>query len=300
MPFGHFTYNGKSTLNIISEPLLMVNYDSVDSVGVNRNKIEGQVTILHPNANEYGTIYDSLSFTFALIKESDLAVSFTEQEQRKIEKWLISPKTSREMAITNCDGNTYYYNGIFTNLNWITGNGGYALVNVTFISKNPYPYKYNTAIIWDPDEPPYNEQWPPYNHTDIPILLICNSDEEEEYVYPEVIVLNNGANNTNFIISNNTEYLSSTVNSMYVSNNVNFNMLFDCDKNIVYRIIYNQVTGEYEKIDTLTMKDLGWQKRDNISWLKLYPDENRLSITSDAKIILRYKTVYKKVGAWLV
>ena len=299
MAFGHFTYNGKSTLNIISVPLLMVNSDSIDSIGVNRSKIEGESTILHPNTNEYGTVYDALSFTFALVKESDVMVTFTEQEQRKIEKWLTSPKTSREMAITNCDGNIYYYSGIFTNLSWTSANGGNALINVTFVSKTPYPYKNNTAIIWNP-ESPYNTQWPPHNHTDTPILLTCNSDEEEEYIYPEVIVMNSGANNTNFMISNQTEYLSSTVNSMYVSNNINYNMLFDCDKNIVYRVIYNQVTDEYEKINTLTMKDLGWQKRDYINWLRLYPDENRLSITSDAQIILRYKTVYKKVGAWLV
>lgn len=155
MAFGHFTYNGKSTLNIISVPLLMVNSDSIDSIGVNRSKIEGESTILHPNTNEYGTVYDALSFTFALVKESDVMVTFTEQEQRKIEKWLTSPKTSREMAITNCDGNTYYYSGIFTNLSWTSANGGNALINVTFVSKTPYPYKNNTAIIWNP-ESPYN------------------------------------------------------------------------------------------------------------------------------------------------
>ena len=64
-----FSYNGYTTENIISVPLLLVNQGDIGTIGISRTKVEGARTISRIRANEYGTIYDPLTFTYCLIKE---------------------------------------------------------------------------------------------------------------------------------------------------------------------------------------------------------------------------------------
>ena len=77
---GYFIYKGKTTQNVITDRLCMVNIDSSDTITTNRNKVEGERTISRSISNEYGTIVDPLSFTVSLIKEGTTSETFTNDE----------------------------------------------------------------------------------------------------------------------------------------------------------------------------------------------------------------------------
>ena len=95
-----FEYRGKSTEDIIDTPLLMVNINGIDGLTASRSKIEGERTISRFITNEYGTIHEPLSFSYALIKED--GNPFTDEEQATVESWLKSYKLSSELRITDC------------------------------------------------------------------------------------------------------------------------------------------------------------------------------------------------------
>jgi len=74
----YFEYNGKTTDNIISTPLILVVQDGLDEIVTTRSKIEGERTISRYVTNEYGTIYDSLSFQITLMKDQFKPPAMTE------------------------------------------------------------------------------------------------------------------------------------------------------------------------------------------------------------------------------
>ena len=125
-----FRYRGKSTDDIIDTPLLLVSYESDGTFGSNRSKLESDITISRPVTNEYGTLYDPLSFSYALIKQN--FEPYTEEEQVSVERWLISPKLSSELTIINCQNGEYSYFGLFTSTSWERASGGFAICNFTF------------------------------------------------------------------------------------------------------------------------------------------------------------------------
>lgn len=91
-----FVYNGKSTEDILSVPLMLATFDSIESVvGVNKNDNIGNQTITRETPNEYGTINTLPTFTYGLIK-TDKSV-FTNEEQRIVEAWLTSSRFSKEL-----------------------------------------------------------------------------------------------------------------------------------------------------------------------------------------------------------
>lgn len=97
-----FIYNNQSTETIIGRKLMLVSYNgAVDTVtGVNRQNQTGEATISRPIANEYGTINENLTFSYTLIVdpcEQDSGLEITRDEQVIIERWLTSPKFSRDL-----------------------------------------------------------------------------------------------------------------------------------------------------------------------------------------------------------
>ena len=109
-----FVYNGQSTEDILSVPLMLATFDSVQSVtGVSKNDNIGNQTITRETPNEYGTINSLPTFTYGLIK-SDLSV-FTNEEQRIVEAWLTSSRFSKELymfdwshTIASMSNDTYF------------------------------------------------------------------------------------------------------------------------------------------------------------------------------------------------
>lgn len=93
-----FVYNGKSTEDILTVPLILATFNFNDSIqGVSKTDNLGNQTITRETPNEYGTINTLPSFQYGLIK-SDRSV-FTDEEQRIVEAWLTSPLYSQELYL---------------------------------------------------------------------------------------------------------------------------------------------------------------------------------------------------------
>lgn len=73
-----FEYKNKSTVSIIGTPMILVSTSTIDDPSTSRNKIQGDSTISRLITNEYGTIYEPLSFTYGLMKVN--YAPFTERE----------------------------------------------------------------------------------------------------------------------------------------------------------------------------------------------------------------------------
>ena len=273
-----FRYRGKSTDDIIDTPLLLVSYESDGTFGSNRSKLESDITISRPVTNEYGTLYDPLSFSYALIKQN--FEPYTEEEQVSVERWLISPKLSSELTIINCQNGEYSYFGLFTSTSWERASGGFAICNFTFQVNGAYPYIHNTVEI-----------------TNRGLFTIdCRTDELEEYVYPTIIATptSSGAN-VSFTLTNNSEPYGGTMN---ITSEISLPIHVDCKRCRAFT-----VTDKPDNTFVLTnlrFKDLNWQDVDNVYWPRLVNGENKFELTGNVNLTFDYYAPYKKVGGWLV
>lgn len=267
-----FVYNGKSTKNIIpSSELILATFDGNDSItGHQRDNVIGENTISRPIANEYGTQYQALEFEYGLIKKD--RTPFTDEEQRVIETWLTSPKISQKLQFFNCDNmaSKVFYCGKFTKTDWYPCCGGWAGMMFTFTNNAAYPMKF------------YSNE---YNISDITTLLLkCESDELEEYVYP-IITITSSSTST-FEIINKTD----NGNSMKLSAKKNLPIQFDCK---------NCIPKDETTCQIFTYKDLGWFDVGDIYWLRLLPGNNELVIKGNGTLKIEFEYPCKKVGDWL-
>lgn len=267
-----FIYSGKSTNNIISDKLILAAWDFMsETSGSDRSTVIGARTITRPIANEYGTTYSPVSFSYILVKENGEPI--TEGEQAVIETWLTSPKFSSTLTLIDaCDGTEIkHYKGKFVRTSWTATIGGWASVNFTFECVSPYAYEHHTEV-YDVSE----------SET---ITLNLDSDETEEYVYP---VLKIYTDQPNFVAITN---MSDNGNAMVIDAPRMLEVRIDCDK-----CLLTDGTGN----DVISFEDIGWSDIGNIYWLRLHGNgENVLTVTGSARITIEYDTVNKMVGGWL-
>lgn len=273
-----FNYYGKSTNNIISDcRLIIAAWDPITEVpGGQRETIIGSRTLTRPIANEYGTSYTPVSFSYSLIKED--MTPFSEEEQRTVEKWLTSPRYSDVLELIDCDGTSLRkYKGKFVRTSWLPTHGGYAGVNFTFECVAPYAFISQTVTKEFPDEEAEEEEtglW----EIDIP------SDETEEYIYP-VILIHATEENTVTITNETDGDLQ-----MIITTLPNRTIRIDCDKCLLSD---SSISG------VVNFDDIGWDDVGNIYWLRLQSGTNVLNVTGEATITLQYDIVDKRAGDWL-
>lgn len=269
-----FIYDGKSTDSILSSSSLgLCAFDSLDTViGTSRENISGDISILRPIANEYGTTSTPLSFDYALYKMNE--DSFTDEEQRIIETWITSPQFSKDLQIFDytTKETTDIFCGKFISTEWIPLPDGWAGVKFTFqnnsaYAKKHYDYKYDIEL-------------------DNTIMLTCLSDELEKYVYPTIKVTKKEVTG-NISIQN----MSDNENKMTIKAYNDLPMQFDCLNCIPKDGTTNQI---------ISYADLGWTDVGNIYWLRLLPGMNEINV-SGGKFTLEvsFDAPYKKVGGWL-
>lgn len=260
--------------------------------------MEGERTISRPITNEYGTVYDPLSFTYALIKAD--GEKFTEEEQVAVERWLTSKKLSSELRITNCNEYFYSYFGLFTNTNWIQGNGGFMAVSFTFSVNGAYPFKHTEMEIWNAENRPSatplseDEQWITIEPENM-VTVYCDSDELEEYVYPIIVSKAiNGVDNSSFSICQMTD--GGKVFSVYTDQESY--VIADCERCMVYTG-YQTLSGVYVPLTQYKFTDMRWKDTGYIYWPRLLPGENTIAVKGNVILTLSYYTPYKKIGGWL-
>lgn len=273
-----FIYNNKSTDTILSVPLLIVSFDTVDVfTGVNREIQMGSQTISRQVANEYGVISTPALFEgYSLIKKD--GSMFSPEEQITIERWLTSPKYSSDLTLfDNCTKQQIStYCGIFISTEWIAGANGYMGITFTFQANTPYPTK-------------------TYQHTyeingEKTISLDCVTDDLNDFIYPTIIFeqtigTSQSAQNFTFRILNKNE--NKAMNLIALDG---LPIKIDCQK---YMVTDATTSG------VIRFSDLGWNDVGNIYWLRLRPGKNTLQVSGHGKLTIKYSSVYKKVGGWL-
>ena len=279
-----FEYNNKSTVSIIGTPMILVSVSSIEDPSSTRNKIQGESTISRLITNEYGTIYEPLSFTYGLMKVD--YSPFTEREQRIVERWLTSPKLSSELKLTNCDGDQYSYYGTFLGpMTWVLAGGEYVMCEFTFNVNGAYPYKY------------YEFKWDASEVGDHGILeLYCSSDELEEYVYPTIkaTAISKDYNSSYEIIQHTDGNKSFKISTLHC-----ITLVADCQHCRVYEgLDMGEYIAESEQ-NRIYFEDLGWGDADTIYWPRILPGWNIIEIKGNVELTISYYAPYKKVGGWL-
>lgn len=264
-----FNYNGKSSDTILSEPLYIGQYNNVLEEVPYKEKelVKGESTISRPIANEYGSKYSNVDpIPLCLFKDS--GKTFSNAEIRLVERWLMSPQTSRELVAHECDDTIFYYCGIFTSVKWKYGNGGICACELSFQNNSPWTYqkKTITASITGTKT----------------IHLLCDSDEEEMYTYPTIRITKKNATGKVYIKSVTDNNNLMTINCLQ-----DLGMIINCSQNI----IMDDTTK-----DLITYEDLGWSDIGNIYWFRLKSGDNEIVISGDCSITFSYKERQRIVG----
>ena len=280
-----FYYNGHSTANILQdlsgEELLLVSADGmVDRVtGVERESVEGDPTISRPIVNEYGTNAEHLTFTYALMKRN--GEDYSPAEQRLVEKWLTSPKFSSDLTLFDCDGVEFmHYYGKFTTTEWLVHENFLAVI-FTFTVNGSYGYEHHTQNInfgGDLENP----------DADWSFTLTCESDELEEWVYPNMTISKVDVDHdVSFTLTNETD--PGTTNTMSINTARKDTFYIDCQNCIIS-----------EDSGLVNFRDLGWNDVGNIYWLRLKPGENTITVNGVINLQIDYDSPVKYVGGWLI
>lgn len=266
-----FIFNGMSTENIVSSPLVLCTFDSANTViGVERDNVRSEPVMSSFRVNDYGSIYQPLSFEYSLIKANGTA--FTTEEQVTVERWLTSPNLSVDLTTIDCEGNAVAtYVGKFVSTEWETDAFGFVGVNFKFDSIYPYPIKRYR----------YEYEVRGYQTIEIP----GNTDALNHYIYP-VITITEPFQTAPVVITNVTD----GNNALRLNAYDRLPITVDCENCIVKDVTSSTV---------VSFEDLGWKDVGNIYWLRLLPGTNELLVEGDADIVIEYTSIYKKVGGWL-
>lgn len=264
---GSFNYKNKSTLTILDVPLLCCTFDKLEDLpGFKREIQKGEVAPNRSQANEYGTKYsDTLTFEIAIIKSD--SSSFTEEEQRKINRWLTSSQFSQFAEFTSCTNKKTTYKGLFTDVRWKVSGIGIIGAVCEFTCNSMYSWSVFSQSFNGPGT----------------YRITADSDEEESYLYPVMTVTSN--------TSSDIEVCNITDNNhkMQIHANANLPMRFDCRYCIPSAATTNNI---------ISYADLGWADVGNIYWLRFLPGDNELKITGDAQVTISFKCPHKIMGGW--
>lgn len=267
-----FEYNGQSTTTILDTPLMIVQFDVTNDItGFSREIIKGEKTMLRQETNHYGAIYsDDSTYEFYLVKEN--GAGFTNEEQRKINKWLSSPTLVRPLKGIADDKEIVIYKGIFSNIGWkmITCNlGKLDAVQCTFVSDTPFIWKHYEVS----GEITTNDKFTTH--------IFVDSDDTECKIYPKVTISSASQTKQTVTISVDGE------NKMSILCRPTLPICIDCKHCMVTD---GTVTG------LTNFEDIGWEDVGSISWLKLHDGYNTLNITGICTYKIEFDVPQKRVG----
>lgn len=268
----HFEYNNSSTLD---RNLILVDFDSRDSLdsGLNREIIKGSTTSVRHTANHLGSKFTNvITFTKALVKSDETA--FTRDELSSIAGWLTSPGYPKPLKVTYDNGDTVYYNGLFTGLQYKTAGCGVIGIIFTFTNNSPF------CCI---------EETKTYQLTENgSIEFECHTDCHEDYCFPVVALKYNGTENTHAVITFTNDDISNSRHSVS----------YKCLSSLEYMIENEKRMISSAISDSLNYNEIGWNSDSDIGWLRLSSGANTFDISSTAypvTITITNKTP-KKLG----
>ena len=255
-----FTFNGKSSLDILNEELFLCEFESSTNLPTNtREIIKGETNSYRNVANYFGTKdSDSLQLPIGFVKIS--GKSFSIYERDIIEGWLTDNEIPKPLVITDKNGKTSVFNGIVTSYEWhIVGK---FVIGLSMIFECDSKYWYESVS----NESEINS----YGY-----YVLDNKSKEQE-TYPFISVENLREADTIFKIKNEKDdnYFEIKIKGYEV-------VSFDSSLCMI-------TSGQ-------SYSDLGLDDCEYIYWPKLYRGKNlMLCCGGDFKITTKFKN--KKLG----
>ena len=263
-----FEYNGFSTDNIVDKPLMMVQFDATNDIdGQNREILKGEKTLYRQEANDYGAFYsDDTSYEFYLVKKD--RSPFSQTEQRKVSKWLMSPQTKKKLTGIADDGETVVYIGTFQSVGIKMITGHIDGIRCVFVCDTPFSWVSK------------KETFTCSGQRKIAVEIDC--DDSEYLIYPKITIDPANLKQT-VTITNHTDQ----ENSMKVNCLPNLPVVIDCK---YCTVTDGTVSG------VIDYEDLGWSDVGNIYWLRLFDGINQLTLDGSFTLTIEYSAPMARIG----
>lgn len=211
---------------------------------------------------DYGAKYtDTASLVVSLIKSDNSDITVT--EARNVLKWLTGSRAASQLDLYKVnDKIAYSFFGRFTEVNLQKLDSRVVGIIATFTATSPWAYSAVQVVT--------------QAINGSTTLTVANlSDDEDTYVYPEVVFTNENANGT-LNIKNTTLSEETIINNIAVNEKITMN-----SNQIIYSDNPTRIFGN----------DF------NFKWLRLVSGNNSITITGTGSISIQYRYFIKVADA---
>ena len=143
-----FTFNGKSSTNILDEELFICEFESIDALPtITREIVKGEVNRYRNVANYFGTKdSETLQLSIGFVKSSGKPFSIEDRDE--VEGWLVDNDIPKPLVITDKKGKQSIFNGIVSSYEWHVAGSLVIGLSMIFECDSKYYYEaeeYNTT-----------------------------------------------------------------------------------------------------------------------------------------------------------
>ena len=255
-----FTFNGKSSNNILDEELFICEFESIDALPtITREIVKGEVNRYRNVANYFGTKdSETLQLSIGIVKSS--GKPFSIEDRDNVEGWLVDNDIPKPLVITDKKGKQSIFFGIVSSYEWRVA--GSLVIGLSMI------FECDSKYYYEAEEYNFNVQ----NNSS----YVLNNTSKETVTYPVLLVKNMSGTEKVFKIKNSkdNDYFEIKVSS-------NSTVEIDCSLCMI-------TSGQ-------SYSDLGLEDKNYINWPKLYKGKNQLVCEgSNFEVTIKLKS--KKLG----
>ena len=253
-------------------------------LGLTREVLKGTINKQRTSPNFMGVTYsDVLVFTISVVKDpcseliEDGEYIFTEDEVDDIASWLTSPNYPQLFHMYDYEPEVfkkYDYYAVCSDIQPLLNGEDIIGLTATFISNSPYAWTEEKTITYSG------------NSRDVTTINVdIKSSERNAPIFPIITIEPHG--NAELV----NHRVPITIKNSIDNKTITFNLqklktIVDCQKAMVYG------TNRMFTFDDIGISDVG-----DIYWFRLYNGRNRISISGEADITIKYREP-RKVGAY--
>lgn len=235
-----FYYNG-SELSLFDMRIGWFDGAEQEEIAATRQIIEGERNMIRRSPNQYGTVYDPLTFTFDIFKKNNTNISY--EESRLVNKWLLSTDTYSQLRFNGEQDVTYY--ALCTEITDIVC-GGFVVKRLTFQTNSPFAVAKTLSKSLN------------VGSSGLTVSIYNSSDNGDYFPTMEITGVSSNVSIENLTTGDSMQFDLSNISDKYIK----------IDGNHV------RITGSDEKI--IPLYRLGIT---DLRWIYLAPGSNQIRIT---------------------
>lgn len=262
--------NGKTSLDIIGTKLVICSMDYSNNINILSREISsGENKYLRPKKNYYGVSYSNNPTYNLTFMKSD-CTSFTQDEQRKIFRWMTKNTLPTKLEIFNSKewDSTIYFKIIVVDVESYRYNGT-QLIKVSFELDSSFSYrdvKITKAVT-------ANQKF---------VINVDSDLDDFGYIYPKITIIPKGTKV--IVIKNLTDVNDANLNSFSYNGLQDLKTTIDCAKYIIKDNAGN----------VLRISDFFRTDNDNdVYWFRLLMDDNEIMVDSDCTMTFEFANMLK-------